>query len=524
MSIVSGSLAAGVGVGVKNKVMKASASVLPRKVLVMGSPLAAKVASVALAVPQLLTCPEDAIDRYGAGSMLARLVSAAFRGSNYSVLIYAFPEADGTTAATGSIVVTASTPKAGILSLYVAGVLYPIVTTATDTPATIGDAIAAAITADANCPLSAVAATGTVTFTAKSKGLYGNSISIVVNAWPQNGETLPSGVTATVTAMNAGAGVPTVATDIANGLGSGSSANSEFFADIVHGYGQDATVLAALGAYVGLGNEFSGLYDRNVHRPFRALTGDVAPGSDGLTALIALTASYLNDRCNGVIARPGSMTPPAEIAATAIGEMAASNNKLAEAGYVGLILPGVDPGNLTRMAGNDWTMDYTNRDTAVKAGISPTIVEDGVVKLQNVVSFYRPTSVPVNSNAYRSMRNISILQNMLNSFYVTFRSEKWQQFSIVSDTKNVTNAASRAKARDIDCVKDDLLALIQSFAGNCWIFDPEYSINALKNLDAVTVRAGGDGFINNIPFILSGEGNIIDTIAYVDTSIAVLNA
>jgi len=527
MSIVAGSLAAGVGAGVKNTVLKASATVLPRKILVMGTALAALEDGISMAVPQLILSPEDGSAKYGRGSMLSRLIARAFAGSNYAVPIYAFPEAEassGAVAAVGTLVLTASTPGVGSLYVYINSVLYQIPVLATSTPTTLGDALAAAINADLDAPVTAANVTGTITFTAKSAGPWGNGISISVNEWPQDGEALPTGVTATITAMATGAGLPTIATDLANGLGVGSAANADGFTDVIHGYMKETVALDALADYVGQGNEFSGLYDRNVHRPFRSLTGDVSTGSAGLAALIVITDARLNDRCNGVIARPGALAHPSEIAAVAIGEMAAANNELAESNYIGKVLPGVDPGNKAKLAGLDWTQQYTSRDIAVKAGISPTIIESGAVVMQNVVSFYRPASIPATSNAYRSMRNISILQNMLNAIYTVFNSEKWKQFTIVSNTANVSNSASRARARDVGDVRDELIALIKDFAANAWIYEAEYSLAALKVATAIAVRTGGDGFVNTIPFVLSGEGLIIDTTAYVDTSIAVLSA
>ena len=61
---------------------------------------------------------------------------------------------------------------------------------------------------------------------------------------------------------------------------------------------------------------------------------------------------------------------------------------------MGMVLPGVEPGP-TGM----WTTDYTLRDTAVKAGISPTVVQGGYVVLQNLVTYYASnTGVAVTSN------------------------------------------------------------------------------------------------------------------------------
>ena len=60
-----------------------------------------------------------------------------------------------------------------------------------------------------------------------------------------------------------------------------------------------------------------------------------------------------------------------------------------------------------------WTKDYSVRDSAVKGGISPTRVISEQVVMQNVVTFYRPVSVPTASNAYKSMRSLAIIQDVL---------------------------------------------------------------------------------------------------------------
>jgi len=54
-----------------------------------------------------------------------------------------------------------------------------------------------------------------------------------------------------------------------------------------------------------------------------------------------------------------------------------------------------------------------------------------------------------------------------------------------------------------------------------WLYSVEFSIQKLKEPSAVTVRLDGSGFDNNLYLILSGEGGILDTIAYLDTSIAI---
>ena len=209
-----------------------------------------------------------------------------------------------------------------------------------------------------------------------------------------------------------------------------------------------------------------------------------------------------------------------DIAAQAIGHMARINNDRAAQSYIGVLLIDIWPGDTV----DRWTSEYDSRDSAVKSGVSPTLVKSSAVVMQNVVTFYRPDSVPVSSNGYRSMRNISILQNIMNNVGVNFSQEKWQGISIVADTARVGNTVDRQKARDVSSVRDDLVALILAFEGRAWIYEAAFSLDKLKEAGAVTIRAGNTGFDNLLSVILSGEGGILDTVTEFDTSIAVLTA
>jgi hypothetical protein len=92
----------------------------------------------------------------------------------------------------------------------------------------------------------------------------------------------------------------------------------------------------------------------------------------------------------------------------------------------------------------------------------------------------------------------------------------------VENTANVVNTASRSKARDIGMVKDDLLALINAFMGRAWIYSTAPSIAFLKTDLAVQVRDGGTGFNTQVPYVLSGEGNITHHSVLLDSSFSIM--
>lgn len=519
MALNATSLAAAVGVSVKNTQFQSEALNIPRKILIVATYDPAKTAVVDEVPVQVLSA-EDAGDQFGFGSMAHRLAVQAFIGGQGTpVFIQPQSEAGGAAASTGDVDFTGSTGvSAGTIYLYIAGLAVPVSIAASTSADDIATAVAAAVNADNDLPVTAAVdgvTTAQVNFTSKSKGPWGDDIDISLNLGA--GQSLPSGVVAAVTAMTGGSGIPTMA-DALDGLGTGDDANEDFYTDMVHGYGQDTTTLDAISTYVGAGNDFLGLYSKTVSRPFRALTGDTDAGSSALTALIAITDNRKTDRANGVIAVPGSQNHPAEIAAQAIGHMARINLDRAAQHYLGTQLIDIFPG----AKADRWTSQYDNRDTAVKSGISPTRVRSGVVYLQNMVTFYRPDSVPVSSNGYRSMRNISIIQNMMQNIRVNFEQEKWQGISIVNDVVNVTNTTDRQKARDIGSVIDDLTALAKSFESKAWIYTASFTIDKLKETGAVTIRSGGIGFDNILSVIFSGEGGILDTQVEFDTSLAVL--
>jgi phage tail sheath gpL-like len=518
MPLTSSSLAAATGAAVQNVQFQSGATVLSRKILLIGTYDPLKT-SVVDEVPVLITSPEDAGDKFEFGFMLHRMAKWAFAGSA-GVECWCQPQAEVAGAkAAGSIDFTGSVPtENAVLHLYIAGEYVPVSVLTTDTPTTIGDKVDDAIAANVALPVTSLNAIGVVAVTAKTTGTYGNDIDLSFNWGFQ--QKLPAGVTVAITGMTGGTGTPDIE-DALDGLGTGDDQNENFFTDVVHGYLQDSTTLDLVSTYNGLGNAFTGNYSKTVSRPFRSLNGDTAAGSAGLSALVAIgTARRATDRTNGIVAVPGSPNHPVEIACCAMGDMAKTNANNAAEHYTGHVLPGIIPGAIA----DRWTSDYDSRDSAVKAGISPTVVEGGAVKLQNTRTFYHPVGVPVDSNGYASQRNISILQNVLNAIKVNFSQEKWQGISIVSDVSAVGDITARQKARDVNSVLDDLQALAFSFENFSWIYTAAFTIEKFQSgiSNYISIRAGGTGFDVIMPIILSGEGSIIDTLVQFDTSLTVL--
>ena len=510
------SKAAAVGSSVTNVQFQPAAENVPRKILIIGTydPLKTGVVDE---VPVQVLSAEHAGDLFGFGFMVHRLAVQTFRGGQ-GIPTWVQPQSETGDQAAGEVDFTGTTGVlAGTLHMYLGGVYVPVAVTDAMIIEELTDACVAAITAKIEVAVTGAkhAATFELDLTSKSEGTWGNFISIAFNL--EVGQEFPTGVTAAVTGMALGATDPDI-TDALNGLGTGDDANEEHFTDVVHGYGMVAAVLNKILTYVGAGDEKTALYAKTVSRPFRVLTGDTVAGSAGLTAALVVSDARLTDRASGVVSSPDSESHPSEIAAQAIGHMARINQVRAAQHYVDILLIGIWPGDQA----DRWTSDFDNRDIAVKGGISPTRVKSGSVFLQNVITYYRPASVPVDSNAYREMVNISKIQNMLHTQRQLFEQEKWQGISVVEDVQKVTSTADRAKARDIDSVKDDLTGLYRAWEAKAWIAGAAFSIDALKEAGSVTVRDAADGFDMTSKAVLSGVANIYDAVIEVDTSFAVL--
>ena len=520
MTIDQNSLANANAARALNKQFVPTANVVPRKIIAIGTFDPAKITVVPDKRVRILSA-EEAGDQFGLGSVLHRMFLDLEKGSK-GIEAWVTPqdEAIGAVAADGTITFDVTGVKAGTVRLYIDADEVFFNVAEGDTSDDIATKCVAAINALPNLPVTSAVdgvITDQVNIDAKMQDdYYGNNISIKFNL--EIGQTLPVGMSQITVAMSGGVGTPDIQPAL-DDLGTGDSANADFFTDGVHAYGLDATTLNAISLYVGEGNAFTGLYDPLIARGMRFKTGDVTPGSAGLTALIVISDTRLQDRANGVIAAPGSPNNPVAIACQTIGHIARVNNNRAEESYTGIVLEGVFPGS----DADRWTKNYTTgRDLAVKSGISPTKLEDGALVLQNVVSFYRPSNVPVKSNGYRSMRNISITQNILANVKSNFAQDVWKGITIVNDVALVSNFESRQKARDVESVKDDLVALIESFAGNAWIFDSSFSINELKKPGAVVIRGGGIGFNGLIKTVYSGEGGIFDNTVEFDTALTAI--
>ncbi len=178
----------------------------PEKVVLIGHKLAAGTLAPGQIVQ--ITRGEEGIAYFGQGSIGAEMV-AAFRKANKTTPFYvtALADAAGATKAAGKLTFTGTVPVATVLRFKIAGRQVRITVRATDTAAAMATALAAAINADLANVVTAAAALGVVTCTAKSGGEVGNDIVLKVDVKAQ---ALPPSLTVAIDPMAGGAGNPLV--------------------------------------------------------------------------------------------------------------------------------------------------------------------------------------------------------------------------------------------------------------------------------------------------------------------------
>lgn len=186
-----------------------------RRLLVLGQRLAA--GTVAQAIPTRILNKDQAEEYFGRGSMLHAMLSALKEVNDTTeVWAVALDDAGAGAAASGDVAFGGAPTAAGTLNLMIAGVQVKVVVASGEASTTTATNVAAAIVAKTELPVTAQVNgvdNTKVDITARHKGVEGNNINIRVNYY--QGEALPKGLTATITAMNGGTTNPDVATALA---------------------------------------------------------------------------------------------------------------------------------------------------------------------------------------------------------------------------------------------------------------------------------------------------------------------
>lgn len=345
----------------------------PTKTLLIGQRLAA--GAVAALTPTRIVSADQAAQAFGRGSML-HAMAAAYRAGDDLTELWAIGLSDlaGGTAATAQITVTAAATAAGVIALMVDGVAVKVGVAAADAPATIATAIAAAVNALPDLPVTAASAAAVVTLTARHKGTAGNDLDARANFY--QGESYPAGVGLTFTAFAGGAGNPDFTTAIA-AIGDAS------YSTIVVGFADAATMAAA---EVEMARRWSAM---------EMIDGRVYFGARGTMAALAAIGSARNSPHLSIIGAKAAPQASYRWAATFAAVVGFHGAIDPARPFQTLALPG-----LTAPAQGD-RFTRTERDLLLRDGISTwTVDAGGAVLIERAITTYQVNPFGIEDAAF----------------------------------------------------------------------------------------------------------------------------
>lgn len=336
--------------------------VAEQKILLIGQQLAS--GTVAALTPRRISQSDQGPAFFGRGSQLAAMVAAAL-AANSQTELWAIGIGDdaGGTAATWTITITGPATAAGTLAYMIAGVRVTVAVATGDTATEVGDAIAAAVTALPDLPVTAANDAGEVTLTCRHKGTLGNDLQIMQNVY--DGDVTPAGLTSTIAAATAGAGNPDL-TDVFAAIG-----DAQYQA-IALGV-IDATNLSVVDAELA-----------TRWGPARQIEGRAYAGVSGSFSTLTTFGATRNGIFMTVMGSYRMPTPPWKLAAAMAG-VAAFNLEIDPARpLTDLELPGVIAPR------PEYRFTEAERDQLLGAGISTfKVLPGGTAAIERLVSTYQ---------------------------------------------------------------------------------------------------------------------------------------
>ncbi|MFQ6555405.1 phage tail sheath subtilisin-like domain-containing protein [Pseudomonas sp. Lb2C1-1] len=316
----------------------------------------------------------------GQGSMLASMYET-WRKTDPLGEIWCLPlrNVEGAIAE-GVLTLTGAATESGVLNLYVGGVRVQAAIVSGATVAQAATALALKINATADLPVTAAAAEGVVTLSAKWTGDSGNDISLQFNRLGKsNGEDTPAGLTTAITAMTGGAGVPDQ-TEAVAALG------DEPFEFIAMPWSDVASL-----------NTWQAVMDDNTGRWSWAkqLFGHVYSAKRGTIGTLVAAGQARNDQHMTLQALELGVPQPFWVQAAALAArtavfISADASRPTQSGS----LPGLDPAP----ASERFTL--TERQSLLNYGIATAYYEGGYVRIQRSITTYQKNAFGQADNSY----------------------------------------------------------------------------------------------------------------------------
>lgn len=401
---------------------QANSGQLPQRALIVGQLTAAGTDKAN--TPVISGGIGDARTRYGANSMLARMLADYRAADPYGeVWCVGLSDDPTATAATNTVTVGGAPTAAGAISLYIAGVLYTIAVTTAMTAQQIATAVAAAITADPTCTVSAAVAGAVVTLTAVNKGIAGNEIDVRVNyGGAISGQSLPAGVTVAIATPQCSGGTvnPVLTTALAN-------LSDVQFDAIVLPYTDDTSMNALQAFLADAGGRWSWA---------EQLYGHVFTAYRGTVAARTTFGTGRNNQHESVLGFPDSPNPAWSLAAILCGSTIGSlrndpGQPVQTLPLVGMLAPPVSSRDI-----------LTERNTLLYDGISTFTVDgSGVCHIENLITTYQTNSLGVPDDSYLEIETMYTLAYVLEQLSAAITT-KYARMKLAADGTRVSASSN----------------------------------------------------------------------------------
>lgn len=415
---------------------------LPQRLAVVGQGSTAAVYSTD---KRRVMSASEAADIYGHGSPIhlavRQLLPVTGDGvGSIPVTVYPLKDADGATAATGTITITGAQTRAASYRIYLGGASAAVFNVAVgDTVTQAATKLAAAINGVLGVPVTAIAAAGVVTLTAKWKGETGNDIKISIEG------PATAGTVFAITTMADGSANP----DVLPALGQVGNVWETMVLNTLN-----IADTETLDKFQAFGE---GRWGSLTRKPCVVFTGNTA--ADIIAAAVVSNARAM-DRVNSQLVAPGSPELPFVVAARQLARIATVANSNPARDYGSQPVTGLNGGT----DGEQW--DYTKRDAAVKLGSSTTELKDGVIHLSDTVTFYHPQGEAI--PAYRYVCDIVKLQNIIFNMDLLFATPEWDGAPLIPDDQPTVNRDAKKPKMAVATV----CSMIDTLGLNAIISDP----------------------------------------------------
>lgn len=451
---------------------------LPQKIAVVGQ---GNTAATFATTPLEITSAGQAAIAFGYGSPLhlaCRELFPVYGGGVGSIPVVAFPLDDAATgvAAAGAIGATGTQATAQSYKIRIGG----IVTSDIPIPAgTTADAALALIKTAIDSVLEMPVTTGTIAasslpLTAKWKGKTGNDILIEIIG-------TVSGITFSLTQPTGGDVNP----DIDDAL---DLIGTDWFTLVLNCFNYDDT--DTLDKVFAFGD---GRWSNTVYAPLVSIYGT----SDVYATRSVITDARKLDNVNCVIPAVGCPNMPHVIAGAAVREIAKQANKNPAVGYKAALK--------TLIAGSSASQENSAAlNLSVNKGSSTTILKNGYITLNDIVTMYHPDAEMPNPG-YRCVVTIIKLMNVIYNVKKIFESDEWIAAPLIPDADNTLNPAAK-KPKDAKTVLGNLA---DSLGNSAIISDVAYT---QENLSASISSQNPNRLDTVFPVKISGniEVNSVD--------------